>query len=428
MRTPWRWRAGRLGLSLLALLLGGCGMIPWLGADKDPNPPTPLAAIDATARLTPLWSVRPTRGTAERRLYLIPALAAGKVFVADARGRLAAVALENGSTLWQRETGLGFSGGPDVRAERLVIGTTRGELLAFATRDGSEQWRVSLGSEILSVPRLTEAGQVIVHTLDGSVHAVDAATGALQWRVNYPAPVLTLRGSSSPLETPHGILVGLAGGKLVMLDPTDGAPIWEVSITRPSGRSELARIADIDADPVVIGTIAFVGSYNGDLAAVDITTGSVLWRRDLSAYAGLAAETDVLFITDAQDQVWGADPLDGAGRWRQEALRYRLLTAPVLISNLIAVGDLEGYVHLLDRTDGRLLGRSRITKAPITARPLVVDGRLLVFADDGTLAVLTLGSDVSATGTPGRTPARIDATSEVGTTAPPATTPSQPGS
>lgn len=384
--------AARLGVPLLAALLSGCGMIPWLGGEKDPNPPAKLGDIVESVSLRTLWSVRVTRGTMGRRLYLVPALAGERIYLADSRGRLAAVAADSGRILWERETGLDFSGGPDVRGDRLVVGTSRGEVLAFSSSDGAEQWRTQIGSEVLSVPRLTENARVVVHTLDDSVYGIDAGTGAEQWRVAYPAPVLTLRGSASPVVTPSGVLVGLSGGKLVKLDPADGSPLWEVTITRPSGRSEIARIADIDAEPVVIGTIAFVGSYNGDLAAVDIGSGTVLWRRELSAHAGLAADESALFITDSSDQVWGADPSDGAGRWRQEALRYRQLTAPALLPDLIAVGDMDGYLHLLARSDGRLVGRTRVTgKGAITAPPLVAGARLFVYADDGTLAALSLG-------------------------------------
>lgn len=392
MVTQWTSGAARVGMLLLAASLSGCGMFTWLGGDKDPTPPTKLTDIVQTAGLSKLWSERVTRGTLERRLYLVPAISGDRIFVADSRGRLAAVSLDSGRQIWERNTKLDFSGGPDVKGDRMVVGTSRGELLAFSTKDGNELWRAQVGSEVLSVPRLTETGQVIVHTLDDSVYAIDATSGAQLWRVGYPAPVLTLRGSSSPVITPSGILVGLSGGKLVNLDPTDGTPLWEVAITRPSGRSELSRIADIDADPVVIGTVAFVGSYNGDLAAVDISSGTVLWRRELSAHAGLAADASDLFITDSTDQVWGADPSDGAGRWRQEALRYRQLTAPALIGNLIAVGDKEGYVHLLNRSDGRLVGRTRVTgKGAISARPAVIGNRLYVYADDGTLTALSLG-------------------------------------
>lgn len=400
---------GRLGTLLLASLVSGCGIMPWIGADRDPTPPTKLVQIVPSASLTPIWSQRVTRGTQGRELDLVPAVVAERIYVADARGRLVALDAGSGRVLWERETGLSFSGGPDVRGDRLVLGTSRGEVVALSTGDGAELWRTQVGSEVLSVPRLTDQDQVIARTLEDSIYGIDATSGEQQWRVHYPAPVLTLRGSSRPVETPFGILVGLSGGKLLNLDPEDGTPLWEVAITRPSGRSELARIADIDADPVVIGTIAFVGSYNGDLAAVDISSGSVLWRRELSAHAGLAANETALFVTDSTDQIWRADPSDGAGRWRQEALLYRRVTAPELVGNLVVVGDFEGYLHLLSQADGRLVGRTRLTsRGAITARPLSVGGRLIVYADDGTLAAFSVGSAADPTER-GDSPASLDA-------------------
>jgi outer membrane protein assembly factor BamB len=388
---------------LLAMPLVGCGGIPWFGKEKDPTPPAPLPAFVQETGLSTLWSTHPTRGTEGRRLYLVPALAEGRLYIADARGRVVALAADSGRELWRRETGLAFSGGPDVAGERLVFGTSQGELIALSTQDGHELWRAQLGSEVLSVPRLSAEGQVFVHTLDDSIHGLEAATGQAQWRVNYPPPVLTLRGSSTPALTESGIIIGLSGGKLVKLDPKDGLPLWEVVVTRPSGRSELARITDIDADPVLVGSTVYVGAYNGDLAAVDRELGEVLWRRELSAHAGLVADADGLYVTDSTDQIWGAEMADGAGRWQQDQLRYRRLTAPALLGERLLVGDFEGYLHLLDKRDGRLVGRMRLTKAPISARPLVTGNRVYVYADDGTLAALTLGA--TTTTPPATTPA-----------------------
>lgn len=388
-----------LGLILVTGLLAGCGAIPWFGKDRDPTPPTKLSNFVPEVEIATLWSLRPTRGSDGRRLYLVPALASGRLYVADARGRVVALTPETGKILWERETGLAFSGGPDIEGERLALGTSQGELVALSTQDGRELWRAQLGSEVLSVPRFAGDGKLVVHTLDDTLHGIDATTGKDLWHLAYPAPVLTLRGSSSPTVAPGGVVVGLSGGKLVKLDPADGAPLWEIIVSRPSGRSELARIADIDADPMVIDNTLYVGSYNGDLAAVNATTGEVLWRRELSAHAGLSVGNDSLFVTDSQDRIWGADLTFGAGRWQQENLRYRQLTAPAPIGKLLAVGDLEGYLHLLDQADGRLVGRLRITKkGGIAARPLVAGERLYVYAEDGTLAALTVSAAAPARG------------------------------
>jgi outer membrane protein assembly factor BamB len=377
---------------LLAATLTGCSYIPWLGGEKDPTPPTVLTTIAPEVTATTLWSARLTKGSEDRRLALVPAIGGGRVYVADVHGKVVAANADTGHVLWEQTTKLPLSAGPELSGDRLILGTSNGLVIALSSADGKERWRTQVNGEVLAVPRRTDDGKIIVHTLDDTIFALDEATGKELWRATYPAPILTLRGSSTPVIVPKGVIVGLAGGKLVKLDTTDGAPLWEVIITAPSGRSELARISDIDADPVVIGRVVLVGTYNGDLAAVDLEGGTVTWRRKLSSHAGLAATDTNLFITDSQDLVWGADPVSGAGRWKQERLRYRLLTAPTLTGNLIAVGDLQGWLHLIAQTDGRLVGRTRISNHAITTRPVLAGGRLYVYTTDGTLAALTTGT------------------------------------
>ena len=378
-------------VALATALLSGCGMFPWLGGDKDPHPPTPInKKLPQQVAIRTLWKKRVGKGTSERELRLVPAVVGGRVYAADAGGRIVALSSQDGRTLWERKTKLPFSGGPVVQGETLVIGSSNGDLLALSTRDGNQRWRAQLGSEVLSLP-LIVGDLVVAHTIDDTVYGIALADGSERWRYNYPAPVLTLHGSSSPVAAGDGVIVGFSGGRLVYLDLKQGIPLWERTITSPRGRSELDRIADIDADPIVVGGIAHVATYNGDLAAVEIASGSILWRRALSAHAGLSADATSLYITDSDDIVWAADPADGAGRWRQEALRHRRLTAPARVGSYLIVGDVQGYVHVLSPSDGRLLGFARIAKDRIDNQPVVAKGVAFVYANDGSVAAIRIG-------------------------------------
>jgi outer membrane protein assembly factor BamB len=372
----------------LALALSGCGNIPIIGGERDPTPPTKLDK-KMTQRATPrvLWKTRIGKGTDERDLRLQPAVAGGRLYAADPKGIVAALSPADGRIIWERKTGVPFSGGPDVQGDTLVLGSTDGDLVALATRDGAQKWRAQLDSEVVSIPRIV-GDIVLVHTVDDTVYGLELRDGSERWRYSFPAPVLTLHGASSPVPTAEGAIVGVSGGRLVHLDLERGLPLWEAVITPPRGRSELERIADLDADPVVIGDTAFAATYNGDLAAVDIPTGDVLWRRELSAHAGLSADETALYITDSNDNLWAANPADGAGIWRQEGLLYRRVTAPALLGSFLAVGDLDGYVHLLSRRDGALLGYERVAKARIGHPPVVSGGVAYVYANDGTVAAL----------------------------------------
>ena len=395
-------RTGLLTI-LSALMLSGCSIMSWFGGEEDPRPPAELKDLKPEITVTMLWSREIGVGTDGRRLNLIPALHGGRLYVADAAGRILALDTATGKVLWEQETGLPFSGGPGADAAHIILGSGDGDLVARSARDGAERWHIRLDSEILSVPRIA-GSSVLVHTLDDSVYAFKLGSGDQSWKYSYPAPVLTLRGSSMPAVTDDSVIVGISGGKLVNLELQSGVPRWETTVTPPHGRSELARIADIDADPILVEDTIYVTTYNGDLAAVDLTTGSVHWRRRLSAHAGLVASAGKLYITDSDDLVWAATATDGTAIWKQEALRYRRLTAPAVLGDLLAVGDMEGYVHWLDRRDGRLLARIEVADGSITGRPQVAQGRLYVYGNDGTLAALSAGSPLPPSPKPEPTP------------------------
>jgi outer membrane protein assembly factor BamB len=124
------------------------------------------------------------------------------------------------------------------------------------------------------------------------------------------------------------------------------------------------------------------------VAAAAEDTGVVLWRRELSSHAGLAADWRNVYVTDSKGRVWALDPRNGSALWQQDKLLNRRVTAPAILDDYVLVGDLEGYVHWLSYEDGSFLARQRVSKAAISAAPRVSNGVAYVYADDGVLSAL----------------------------------------
>lgn len=375
-------RARMLCLLLLVVLATGC--TSWL-ENSEVGRPADLPDIDEPIALDVVWTRDIGAGSGDQRLGLRPWVDATRTYVADGDGRVLALDTDNGDILWSIETGDPLSGGPGFGEELVLVGSTEAEVLALDAATGELRWRTRVSSEVLSTPAAA-LGTVVVHTLDGKITGLDAATGTERWRYERNIPVLTLRGSGSPIVDGSVVYCGLAGGKLVALDVTDGVPVWEASVTVPRGRSELERLADIDGDPVIYSGVIYVATFQGDVAAVGQGTGNVLWRRSLSSYNGLGADWRQAYVTDAEGLVWALDGDTGAARWRQEALRNRRLSAPGILDDFVVLGDLEGYVHWLSADDGRFLGRMRVGSDPISAPPQVLDGVVYILGDGGELA------------------------------------------
>ncbi len=382
----------RLPLLLLAsVILSGCGTMAdpreWFGGDDPALEPAELVDFTATIQPRQIWSM--DIGDASDDLNrLKPTVDEGILYAANADGDLFAVEADTGKLIWRVETGLPVSAGPGVADGLLAIGTTEGQLAAFDTRTGEELWRRDLSSEILAVPAIG-SGVVVVHAGDGKLFGLDAASGGQLWLYDHKVPVLTLRGSSSPVISGGSVYCGLAGGKLISLSLDSGTIEWESHVTVPSGRSDLERMVDVDTDPLLYGGSVYAGAYQGDVAALGEGSGNIFWKRKISVYNNMAVNWQQLAVTDDQGFVWSLDPDTGSARWRQKALVNRALSAPALQGDFTVVGDFEGYLHWLSAEDGSMAARQRVGGA-IVAAPLVVDDTLYVLASDGKLTALRL--------------------------------------
>lgn len=381
-----------IGLSLLALLLGGCGTFAdpttWFSSSDPSMEPAELEDVTNQIKPVTLWS-RDTGDGSVQYDRLKPGFSAGSAYTIDPEGDLLALDLTNGSVRWEKETGLPASAGPGVGDGVLYIGTSEADVVALDQESGDEIWRQGVSSEILSVPAASY-GVVVVHTADGSLFGLDTTTGEQRWRYDRKVPVLTLRGSGSPVISGSTVFAGLSGGKLVALSLETGVLEWERKITVPGGRSDLERVTDIDGDPLVYNGAIFVGSYQGEVAAVGEGSGQVFWNRKLSNHNNMAVNWQQLAISDAQGHVWSLDPDTGSARWRQQALQNRRLSAPAIMGDFIVVGDYKGYLHWMSVEDGAIVARTRAGSDPILAAPEVLDGVLYVLSSGGDLYAIRL--------------------------------------
>lgn len=374
-------------LALSLLMLSGCS---WFGDKDNTEPPAKLEAFEKRVELRKLWSRSTGDGTDRQFVNLAPSIAGNHVYAADRGGSVWAFELESGKVVWRTKTDVPISAAAGVGEGVVLVGGSEAELLALEADSGEQRWRTEVSSEVLAVPQIFE-GVVIVQTVDGNITALDAQNGERLWVHDRTVPVLTLRGTSSPLVAGGAVLAGFANGKMVALQVDNGRELWEAAVAVPHGRTELQRIVDLDADPVISQGVLYVASYQGSLVAINLQNGRVLWSRDMSAYAGISVDRRQVFVSDSDSEVWALDRRSGGSLWKQGALRKRTITGPAILDDYVGVGDFEGYMHLMSRVDGSLAGRVRVDSDGVQAAPVPVFGdRLLVLGAGGTLALYQL--------------------------------------
>lgn len=376
-------RLSLFGVFALALLTGACS---WLGFDdRDPTDPSKLIAFEPRLEVTELWSRDVGAGGDELGARLVPAVYGGRVFVANREGKVMALNAETGERVWKIDTKVRFGAGPSVAAGLVVLGGIDGTVLALDSQTGEVKWRSQVSSEVLALPAIA-GSRVIVRSIDGRIHALNRLTGERMWVFDSDVPLLTLRGISNPIVHSGMVIVGLDGGSVVALSLNDGSTVWKTEIAEPEGRTELARLVDIDGHLALRGRRLYVASYQGYLAFLDARTGRIMWRRPISTSTGVTLDGRRLFVTDENDSVWAFSVNGGGSLWKNDKLLYRKLTAPVPYKDYVVVGDFAGYLHVLSQKTGAMLARVRVGETAIDVRPRVRNGVLYVLTRGGDLA------------------------------------------
>lgn len=385
-----------LKICLLAavLLLVGCSTLTELRLDladkvfgrEPPNPPAELKEITPSRTVKLDWSNQ--LGETQRYDYT-PALEAGFVYAANVEGDLAKLDAGNGQQQWRVNVGEAISGGVGTGGALVLVGTNRGNVLAYDV-SGKLIWKSQLSSEILSAPRYFD-GLVVVRSGDNHIYGLNAVDGVRKWVYERIVPALSLRTSAGIIVDGGAIYAGFSGGKMAAIRADNGRLLWEATVATPKGVTEIERIADITSLPVVAGPVVYAVAYQGRVAAVDRVSGKVLWNRDISSYSGMAVEKEKLYISHALGSLYSLDYATGRTFWRQGDLLNRRLTKPLAMDGLIAVGDLEGYVHFLSRDDGKFAARIKVDSNPVMS---IVAGKsssqLIVATRDGGLYAVSV--------------------------------------
>lgn len=380
----------KLSILALCVLLQGCNKLDdyMLGKDNTPKPKE-LTQVDSKLKVSQKWSA--PVGKAHKSagyLKLKPVLHGGLIYTADASGLVQAVSKSNGLVKWSTQLKSSLVSGPAVAEGVIAVGTNSSSLILLNQSTGQELWQANLSGEVLSPPAIGHH-KVVAKTIDGKVYAFEANSGKQLWTVEHGSPSLVLKASSSPVIVNNLVLIGFSDGKLEAIELDTGRVVWQRSIAYASGSSDVERLVDIDADPIVKNNVAYLASYQGYIGALSLASGEFAWRKPGSVYKNILYHSNTLYIADSNDVLWSINANTGHVNWKQMAFKARGLTEPALIGQDIVVGDKTGYLHFIDTQTGDVLARSQLS-AGISVAPLVKGRNLYVLTNNGLLNQLSV--------------------------------------
>jgi outer membrane protein assembly factor BamB len=370
-------------------LVAGCGLF---GGKEDELEPMELTDINETVKIRRIWTADLGGDAEYQRVALRPTGDGNRIYAAGHGGNVAAFDPETGARIWETDLDTQLTAGPGVGEGAVVVTSQDGFVILLDASDGSERWRVDLEAESLARP-LVKGETVIVQTIDNRLEAFSLFDGRSRWSLQRSAPALTVRGSSSPVAIGTVAFAGFDSGRLVAVDIDSGTEVWDTLLSPPQGRSDLARLSDIDGEIAVVGQDLYASGYNGRLAAVAAESGQVLWSREISSLEGVAADWNNLYTVRDDGEIIALDRGNGTETWRENSLLRREPTLPVPFGSNVVVGDLEGYIHFFSTLDGEPVAREQLGGKAISSDPYVIANRLYVQSDSGDLGAYVVVDD-----------------------------------
>ncbi len=358
-----------------------------------------LGHVDAGDVLSQAWSVSiGSGGDDETSLLTQPLVVGDTILVLDSEAYLRALNAADGSERWSRELrpqeedDAVYPGGIVADAENVYAATGFGEAISFSIADGTERWRVRLPGPVRGAPAIAD-GRLFAITLENRTVAMSTTDGARIWEHQGITEVASLLGGAAPAVAGSTVLVPYSSGQLFALRVETGRVVWLENLSSLRALDAISRLSDIRGNPVIDGDIAFAVSHSGRMAAIDMRSGRRIWERSIGSTHMPWVAGEFVFVVSLSGEVVALTRRDGRVRWVHRLPRYEdpedkddpiQYAGPVLVGDRLLVGSSDGFVYALSPYSGDLMGRIEVGDEVYVA-PVVAGGTVYVLSNDAQL-------------------------------------------
>ncbi len=321
---------GTLYTSITTDVLSGAGYLTAL-SPKDGstlwNSPTGIAPIMGTLDITGEW-----------------------VGPYGPKGELGAVSTTTGKLLWYNPAAIGPSLSPEFRFPIAI--SESGEIfdslsyfgpdLDAFSNTGAQLWSSTGTHEAYGGPAIGPDGTLYYPSYDGNVYARRPSDGGIVWNTNVLSNAPNQFASPCVLGSTGLVYVEIADNKthvfVIALDDSSGHQKWTVDLGAFSQLANSAMCIGPNGD-------LYVGGNNGDILALDGTTGAVVWDTVVQSpetVAGLACAGDGTLYAAGTSAVYAVDSHTGSVVWN-----FQLSSGDSLVTDGLRTGVTHSTLNCL---------------------------------------------------------------------------------
>jgi outer membrane protein assembly factor BamB len=345
------------------------------------------------------WAVDAGEGPQSHLLYTgTPIVADGKIFILDTQAEVTALDAKTGAQLWRvrispedaRTDTLG--GGIAYGGGRLYVTGGYPEVQALDPSNGGLVWRRQLTAPPRSAVTYA-ADRIYVTTLDNQTQVMNAGDGTTVWsHAGLPQSEGVL-GQATPAVDPTITVIPYSSGEIFALRVETGRIVWQDNLVSIRHTNALWSLTDISTPPVISHNIVYSVSQGGRFVAIDQRSGARLWQLEVGSSNMPWVAGDYVYLLDNNNELVCISREKGGIRWisqlqthedMEKRKRPVFWQGPVLAGGRLLLTNSLGQIVEASPQDGRVLTTTAASDL-IEVPPIVADGTLYILTNDGVL-------------------------------------------
>ncbi|MCA0305294.1 MAG: PQQ-binding-like beta-propeller repeat protein [Proteobacteria bacterium] len=358
-------------------------------------------AIGASPQI--IWTADVGAGTTSSRILTTPPVVAdGKVFAKDAQSTVSAFNADTGQLLWRvtlkpeksRDTDE-FGGGLAYYGGRLFVTTGFAAVYSLDPNDGKEVWMSTVTAPVRGAP-LVFADRVFAISIDNKLQALAASDGSELWSFTGLQESAGYVSGNSPAGSGEFIVAPFSSGELVGLRVDNGRAIWNETMIGARGEVRaFGNLTDIRGRPVIDRGVVLAMGSAGQMAAVELRTGSRVWDRNIGGYQTPWPAGNFVYVTTGSADLAALSRDTGKIKWVTPLTQYRdqarkrpvLWSGPVLAGDRLLVTGTLGELLAVSPQNGQILGKIDL-RDPARLGPVIANRTIYILTDSGRLIAL----------------------------------------
>ena len=351
-------------LSIFLIFTSSCSTLAFWSDDLDEDIINPVA-LQPIQNEYPIYQEWKKSFKGENSLGSFkPSFYSGNMIIADPKGNITSSNPQSGKINWKINLDRELAAGAASGFGKLIVSDVNGFVIAIDSETQDILWEKNIGGEVLS-NTLVSASLILVKNSVGELVALSSSSGEKKWSFRSQLPALTVRGTGEPIIENGIVFSSFDNGRLGAFQLDTGFFLWDAPISFVEGSSELENLIDADSAPVLAKQLIFATNYQGNLTAFDITQKRPVWNAKASSFHSPVVVNNMIMVIQDNGSILSFSMTNLAPSWTSEEYLRRELSNGVAYKNMMLVGDLEGYVHVINPLTGITVGRKKVSRNPV---------------------------------------------------------------